>query len=81
VQGSRGLHHRLASAAAHGMPGKPAQHDHGGRPTLPGPDTTLASAFVARWCAGYKVETEDGVFRVRTDEPAARTGASMHRTP
>jgi hypothetical protein len=44
-------------------------------------DTTLASAFVARWCAGYKVETVDGVFRVRTDEPAARTGASMHRAP
>src|ERR1700730_10638169 len=44
-------------------------------------DATLASAFVARWCAGYKVETADGVFRVRTDEPAARTGASMHRTP
>jgi len=41
----------------------------------------LASAFVARWCAGYKVETSDGVFRVRDDEPAARTAASMHRTP
>jgi hypothetical protein len=33
---------------------------------------TLASAFVARWCASYKVETADGVFRVRTDEPTAR---------
>jgi hypothetical protein len=44
-------------------------------------DATLASAFVARWCAGYKVETADGVFRVREDEPAARTAASMHRTP
>ena len=32
-------------------------------------DATLASAFVARWCAGYKVETAEGVFRVRTDEP------------
>jgi len=31
-------------------------------------DTTLASAFVARWCAGYKVETADGVFRVRDDD-------------
>ena len=44
-------------------------------------EATLASAFVARWCAGYEVETTDGVFRVRNDEPAARTGASLHRTP
>ena len=44
-------------------------------------DATLASAFVARWCAGYKIETAEGVFRVRTDDPAARTRASMHRTP
>ena len=44
-------------------------------------DATLASAFVARWCAGYKIETAEGVFRVRTDEPAARTTARMHRTP
>jgi hypothetical protein len=40
-------------------------------------DATLASAFVARWCAGYKAETADGVFRVRTDEP----GAMSPRTP
>jgi hypothetical protein len=44
-------------------------------------DATLASAFVARWCAGYKVETAEGLFRVRADEPTARTAASMHRTP
>jgi hypothetical protein len=44
-------------------------------------DATLASAFVARWCAGYKIETAEGVFRVRTDEPAARSTASLHRTP
>ena len=44
-------------------------------------DATLASAFVARWCAGYKTETAEGLFRVRTDDPAARTRASMHRTP
>ena len=44
-------------------------------------DPTLASAFVARWCAGYKVEMVDGVFRVRTDEPVARDEASLHRTP
>src|ERR1700674_4269324 len=44
-------------------------------------DATLASAFVARWCAGYKVETADGVFRMRDDEPPARTRAAMHRTP
>jgi hypothetical protein len=44
-------------------------------------DATLASAFVARWCAGYKIETAEGVFRVRTDEPTARIAASMHRIP
>ena len=43
-------------------------------------DATLASVFVARWCAGYKVETADGVFRVRDDEPVARNEASLHRT-
>src|SRR5580700_7688100 len=32
-------------------------------------DPTLASAFVARWCAGQKVEIVDGVFRIRHDEP------------
>ena len=32
-------------------------------------DATLASAFVARWCAGYKVETAGGVFQVREDDP------------
>jgi hypothetical protein len=43
-------------------------------------DATLASAFVARWCARYKIETA-GVFRVRMDKPRARTTASTHRTP
>jgi hypothetical protein len=44
-------------------------------------DATLASAFVAWWCAGYKVETAEGVFRVRADEPTPRIGAGLHRTP
>ena len=44
-------------------------------------DPTLASAFVARWCAGYQVETTGGVFQVREDEPTPRVGASLHRTP
>jgi hypothetical protein len=44
-------------------------------------DATLASAFVARWCAGSKVETTGGVFQVREDEPAPRLGAGLHRTP
>ena len=44
-------------------------------------DATIASAFVARWCAGYKVETADGVVQVRDDEPTARAAASLHRTP
>jgi hypothetical protein len=28
-------------------------------------DATLAGAFVARWCAGYRIETAGGVFQVR----------------
>ena len=44
-------------------------------------DATLASAFVARWCAGYRVETAGGVFQVREDDPAPRVGAGLHRTP
>jgi hypothetical protein len=44
-------------------------------------NATLASAFVARWCAGHRVETAEEVFRIRADEPTARIGATMHRTP
>jgi hypothetical protein len=44
-------------------------------------DAALASAFVARWCVGAKVETAGGVFHVREDEPAPRVGAGLHRTP
>jgi hypothetical protein len=31
-------------------------------------DPALASAFVARWCIGYKVERAGGALRVRADE-------------
>src|SRR5712675_169044 len=34
-------------------------------------DATCASAFVARWCAGSKIETAGGVFRVREAEAGA----------
>jgi hypothetical protein len=44
-------------------------------------DATFASAFVARWCAGSRVETDSGVLRIRDDEPAPRIGAAPHRTP
>jgi hypothetical protein len=44
-------------------------------------DPTLGSAFVARWCAGYKVGAAGGVFQVREDEAAPRVGAGLHRTP
>jgi hypothetical protein len=44
-------------------------------------DATLASAFVVRWCAGYKIETAEGVFRLRTDAPTERSTTSLHRTP
>jgi hypothetical protein len=44
-------------------------------------DATLASAFVARWCVGAKIETAGGVFQVREDEPRPRVEAGLHRTP
>jgi hypothetical protein len=44
-------------------------------------DPTLTGAFVARRCAGARIETEGGVFRIREDEPAPRIGAAPHRTP
>jgi hypothetical protein len=44
-------------------------------------DATIASAFVARWCAGHRAEAADGLFRVREDEPTPRTVASHHKTP
>jgi len=44
-------------------------------------DPTLASAFVARWCLGSKVETASGVFQVREDEPAPRVATGLHRMP
>jgi len=37
-------------------------------------DATLASAFVARWCVGAKVETTNGVFQVREDDRELRVG-------
>ena len=44
-------------------------------------DATLASAFVARWCASSKVEMASGVFKVRDDDPVLRVGVGLHRTP
>ena len=44
-------------------------------------EATLASAFVARWCAWSKAEAEGGVFRLRDDGPTARIAAGLHRTP
>ena len=40
-------------------------------------DATLASAFVARWCAMQRVEIVDGVYQVRDDEPMPRIGADQ----
>lgn len=44
-------------------------------------DAALASAFVARRCIGYRVQTVEGSFKMRADEPAQRHGASLHKTP
>lgn len=46
------------------------------------PDATLASAFAARWCGGYRVETAGSVFQVRDDDIQHRgSGRRPHRTP
>ena len=44
-------------------------------------DATLVGAFLARWCAGPRIEAGGGVFRIRDDEPTPRIGAGLHRTP
>src|SRR4029077_17254733 len=44
-------------------------------------DAMLASAFVARWCAGPKIETTGGMFQVRDDDPAPRVGTRPHSIP
>ena len=44
-------------------------------------DAAFASAFVARWCVGAKVETACGVFQVREDDPEPRVEAGLHRMP
>jgi hypothetical protein len=44
-------------------------------------DATIASAFVARWCAGHRAEASDGIFRIRDDEPTQRVLAAHHKTP
>ena len=44
-------------------------------------DATVASAFVARWCAAQRIEIADGVYRVRDDEPTSRVEAATHKTP
>jgi hypothetical protein len=44
-------------------------------------DATLAGTFVARWCAGYKVESADGVFQIREDAPTPRLLPGLHKTP
>jgi hypothetical protein len=44
-------------------------------------DVSLAGAFVARWCAGYKIDTPGGVYEVPEDDPTPRVGATLHRTP
>jgi hypothetical protein len=45
------------------------------------PNTALATAFVARWCAGQKPEMVGGAFRFRDDEPKRRVPAKAHRSP
>jgi hypothetical protein len=45
------------------------------------PDTALAGAFVARWCAGQKPETIAGAFRFLEDEPKRRVSRPGYSSP
>jgi hypothetical protein len=44
-------------------------------------DATIASAFVARWCAGHRAASLDGLFQIRQDEPKKRVPLKDHKTP
>ena len=44
-------------------------------------DATIASAFVARWCAGHRAASLDGLFQIREDEPKKRVPLKDHKTP
>src|SRR5438045_9581609 len=44
-------------------------------------DAAIASAFVARWCAGHKAEVAEGLLRIRDDEPTQRISAAHHSSP
>jgi hypothetical protein len=45
------------------------------------PDAALASAFVARWCIGYRAEASNGAFSIHTVELARRIASNPHRAP
>jgi len=44
-------------------------------------DAAFAHAFVNRFCCGFRVETIEGAFALRTDTPAPRRSALVHKTP
>ena len=44
-------------------------------------DPALATAFVARWCIGYRIEPRDGVFQVRKDEAEVTDATPSHSWP
>jgi hypothetical protein len=44
-------------------------------------DIALAGAFVARWCADYRVETAEGPFPVREDAHAPQVSTRAYKTP
>jgi hypothetical protein len=43
-------------------------------------DATIAAGFVARWCAGHRAETHNGLFEMRDDEPTPRRPARDHKS-
>ena len=38
-------------------------------------------SLVARWCPGSKVETVNGAYSIRADDPPPRIPSPLHRTP
>jgi hypothetical protein len=43
-------------------------------------DAAMAGAFVLRWCLGYRVVPERGVYNMREDAPTPRIASRPHKT-
>jgi hypothetical protein len=44
-------------------------------------DPSSAAGLLARWCGTSKVETTNGAFQIREDDPKKRVPLKDHKTP